>query len=71
MRPNTSEPQTQQLFGLPLEQHLNMNHPLNKLAGLMDWIGLTPPWPRTLCPSLGVLPCPSLGGGPAVFATHL
>ncbi len=37
MRPKTAEPQSQQLFGFPLEQHLNMNHPLIKLAGLMDW----------------------------------
>jgi len=37
MRPKTPEPQTQQLFGFPLEQHLNMNHPLVKLSGLIDW----------------------------------
>lgn len=37
MRPKTPEVQTQQLFGFPLEQHLNMNHPLVKLSELIDW----------------------------------
>ena len=37
MCPKSAIPQTQQLFGYPLEQHLNLKHPLIELASLIDW----------------------------------
>jgi hypothetical protein len=30
-------PQTKQLFGYPLDQHLNLKYPLIQLAALIDW----------------------------------
>ncbi len=35
--PKSAEPQSDELFGSRLDQLLNMNHPLIKLAGLIDW----------------------------------
>ena len=37
MGPKSPTPQTQQLFGYPLDQHLNLKHPLIQLAALIDW----------------------------------
>ena len=37
MGPKSPTPQTQQLFGYPLDQHLNLMHPLIQLAALIDW----------------------------------
>lgn len=37
MAPKTPTAQTQQLFGYPLDQHLNLKHPLIQLASLIDW----------------------------------
>ena len=36
MGPKSPTPQTQQLFGYPLDQHLNLKHPLIQLAALID-----------------------------------
>jgi IS5 family transposase len=37
MGPKSPTQQTQQLFGYPLDQHLNLKHPLIQLAELIDW----------------------------------
>jgi IS5 family transposase len=37
MSPKSPTPQTQQLFGYPLDQYLNLKHPLIQLAALIDW----------------------------------
>ena len=37
MGPKSATPQSQQLFGYPLDQHLNLKHPLIQLASLIDW----------------------------------
>lgn len=37
MRPKPELPQTGQLFGFPLLEHLNQRHPLIRLAALIDW----------------------------------
>lgn len=37
MGPKTAEPQSEDLFKSRLDQLLNMNHALIRLAGLIDW----------------------------------
>ena len=37
MGPKPAAPQSEDLFRSRLDQLLNMNHPLIKLAGLIDW----------------------------------
>jgi len=37
MGPKSPITQTQQLFGYPLDQHLNLKRPLIQLAALIDW----------------------------------
>ena len=37
MAPKTPTPQSGQLFGYPLADHLNMKHPLVQLAGWINW----------------------------------
>ena len=37
MGPKSPTPQTQQFFGYPLDQHLNLKHPLIQLTALIDW----------------------------------
>jgi IS5 family transposase len=35
--PKPELPQSGQLFGYPLSEHLNQRHPLIRLAALIDW----------------------------------
>ena len=35
--PKSPTPQTQQLFGHPFDQHLDLKHSLIQLAALIDW----------------------------------
>lgn len=37
MGPKPELPQSGQLFGFPLLEHLNQRHPLLRLAALIDW----------------------------------
>jgi len=41
MAPKTPTPQSGQLFGYPLADHLNMKHPLVQLAGWINWDEIT------------------------------
>ncbi len=72
MGPKSPTPETQQLFGYPLDQHLNLKHPLIQLAALIDWSEIDKTFSGHFVsdrgrPGLAA----SFGGGPAVFATHL
>jgi hypothetical protein len=40
MGPKSPTPQTQQLFGYHLDQHLNLKHPLIQLPVLIDWVAI-------------------------------
>lgn len=41
MGPKPSTPQSGQLFGYPLREHINLGHPLVQLSDLIDWDAIT------------------------------
>ena len=46
MDPKSSQPQTGELFGYPLRDHLNQKHPLILLGDRIQWEGNPPIFDR-------------------------
>jgi hypothetical protein len=59
------------LFGYPLDQHLNLKHPLMQLAALIDWAEIDKTFSGQLSPIAAAQLCRLVWWRACCISTHL